>query len=315
MRSRPRTRSKKATLIIVLLAVSVLGLFLPGRWTGGLISLVQVLIPFQDATRVAVDKAADSLQPAGAPVPAEAFETLQREKAGLERQLAAMSIRLTDLQEQNSILTAIRSHDVNDRRIWTRGRLIPARVIAEDVLAWRDSRLINAGTLRSVQRGAPVMSNLLGIDHGSEEGLRPGMAVLLSEALVGFIEHTGTHTARVRLVSDVATKMRVRTGRFTENKFAPSPHLFYLTGKGRGVMEIRDVSRDDVDSGSVQLGDLVLVDPTAGSAPAAMTIGRISDIRTDRHNPLLRILTVQSPINADSLREVYVYDPGGDDEE
>jgi cell shape-determining protein MreC len=300
-------------LIIVLFAVSAVAFFLPQRWTGGLMSLIQILIPFQDATRVAVDAATDSLRPGPEPVPAEAFEAIQREKTALEHQLAAMSVRLADLSEQNSILTAIRTYEVNDQRIWTRGRLIPARVVAEDLLSWRDSRLINAGTLRSVQRGAPVMSDLFGIDQGSENGLRPGMAVLLSEALVGFVVDAGPHVARVRLISDVDTKMRVRIGRFTDDQFIPSPHVFYLTGQGDGAMEIRDVSRDDVDSGSVQVGDRVLADPAAGSAPAAMTIGTISDIRTDRHNPLLRILTVQSPV--DALREVYVYDPGQDPED
>ena len=75
-------------------------------------------------------------------------------------------------------------------------------------------------------------------------------------------------------------------------------------------MQIRDVKRRDVESGVVRTGDTVLSDPVSGLLPAAMTIGHIVEIKPDRANPLLSILTVQSAVDAKDLRRVYVYSPG-----
>jgi len=301
--------------VTVLFVLAVIAFVLPRGWTAPLISLVQVLVPFQDATRAALDASVGGSESARDPIAAAEYAALLREKQALEHQVAALSIQIADLQIENSILKTIRLHGANDQPIWTRGRLIPARVVSEDLLAWRDSRLTNAGTLRGVQPGAPVCSNCFDIERGKRDGLRDGMAVLLSEVLVGYVDSVGTHTSQVRLLSDPDTEMRVRSGRFVEDRFEPSELVFWLTGKGRGSTEIRDVRREDVENGSVRVGDVVLADPTAKAAPAAMTIGRISQIRTDRQNPLLCILTVKSAVDERSLRRVYVFDPGSEDGE
>jgi cell shape-determining protein MreC len=300
--------------VTVLFALAVIAFILPRRWTAPLISLVQVLVPFQDATRTALDASFGGSEPAGEPIAAAEHEALLREKQALEHQVAALSVQISDLQIENSILKTIRSHGTDDQPIWTRGRLIPARVVSEDLLAWRDSRLTNAGTLRGVRPGAPVCSNCFDIERGRRDGLRDGMAVLLSEVLVGYVDSVGTHTSQVRLLSDPDTEMRVRTGRFVGDRFEPSELVFWLTGKGRGLTEIRDVRREDAENGAVRVGDVVLADPSASAAPAAMTIGRISQARTDRRNPLLCILTVKSTVDERSLRRVYVFDPGPEDE-
>jgi cell shape-determining protein MreC len=135
------------------------------------------------------------------------------------------------------------------------------------------------------------------------------MAILLREVLIGFVEHCHTHTARVRSVSDVQGGMKVQIGRLGDDGFRALDGYFWLTGGGGGVTEIRDIDRREVKAGRIRVGDYVLSDPMSEVLPAAMTIGRVTAIETDRKNPLLSILTVKSEVEGHSLRRVYVYVP------
>lgn len=309
MHGRRHTPTAKRWLILFLVT-SVVVVLLPRKWTGGLISLVQVIVPFQDAVASGADAVGDAISASAASVPAEEFESLQIEKSALENQLASLSFRLKELEKDNSVLTGIRLWEVEGERIGARGRLIPARAITTDLLTWRASRLLTSGTLQGVRPGAPVVSQYFSINRGEEDGVRDGMAILLREALVGVIESAGTHTSRVRLLTDVKTQQKVTIGRITVDGFVAQDGFYLLRGRGGAAMEIRDVERRSIDDGSIAIGDLVLSAPMASSLPAAMRVGTIVETRVEPSNPLLAILTVASPIEEDSLRRVYVYDPG-----
>lgn len=311
MRTRKRRIPPNRIWLVILLGISLIGLTLPRRWTGGLISLVQVFVPFQDAVEVTADSAAAALADRGEPPTSEILETIRRDKAALEHHVASLTIRVAELEEEVSILTATRLWG-DDYRIGARGRLIPAKVVTADLLPWRTSRLINAGSLQGVRPGAAVLSRFFSVDRGQEDGIRNGMAVLLAEALVGDVDQVGTHTARVKLLSDVSVERKVRIARRTDSGFEPVDGFFWLTGRGQGIMEIREVDRRDVDSGVIQTGDLVLSDHTNQMLPASLVIGEIQAIKPDRHNPLLSILTIVSATDEAKLRRVYVFDPAAD---
>jgi cell shape-determining protein MreC len=310
MRSRQRTLPPKKTLVICLLAIPVLTLILPGEWTGGVVSLVQVLVPFQDAAATGAESLSRAVGSEGGEVPMDRYEALARKKAALEHQVSALSFRVAELEEEVQVLAATRLWEVDGQRIGARGRLIPARVITADLLPWRSSRLINAGSLQGVHRGSAVVSRYFTIDRGEEDGVLDGMAILLREEFIGVVDkQTGTHTSRVKLLSDVSTEMKVRIGRFTDAGFTTLDRNFWLKGRGSGVMEIGDVEQRDVEQGVVQVGDVVLAAPISGRLPGALTVGRVVNIRPDRDNPLLAILTVKSSVDEESLHRVYVYDP------
>ncbi|MGB2987338.1 MAG: rod shape-determining protein MreC [Phycisphaerae bacterium] len=289
--------------------MSIVALLLPGGWTGKLISLVQIIVPFQHAATSIADSVTDALKPDPPTVSGEAYEALERQKTALEHQVAALAVRAAQLEKEVEILTATRLWDVDGRHIGALGRLIPVRVITEDLLPWRSSRLINAGSLQGVRDGSAVASRFFTIDQGDAEGVGSGMSVLLREALLGVVEQVGTHTARARLLSDLKAGMKVRVGRVTEEGFAALDRYFWLSGCGDGVMQIRDADRRDVQAGLLQVGDMVLSDPMNDMLPAAMTIGKITAIEPDRKNPLLSILTVKSEIDERFLSRAYVYVP------
>lgn len=306
-RYRPTAPSRKKYLL-VLVGLSVIGFFLPSAWTGKLTNVMQLLVPFQDGAEatmsaLAADEAADS----SAPVSRAAYEALQRAKEAAVHQAASLALRVAELQRDVDILTATRLWDAGNR-IGERGRLIPARVIVADLLSWRSSRLLSAGSVQGVSQGAPVLSRHFTVQPEGD-GVTSGMAVLLGEAFVGVIDRVNTHSARVKLLSDVSMQMKVRIGRFRADGFTPLDRDFWLTGRGHDIMEIGDAEWKDIEEGRIEVGDLVLSDPASGMLPAAMTIGHIDAVRQDPRNPLLAILTVSPALDDSELRRVFVFDP------
>lgn len=304
--------SKRWTWPLILLAVSVGLMLLPAAWTGRLMSLVQVLVPLQDAGRSVSEAMAGSLAGGEGDAPSDEFRRLQRQNQALSHQLAAACLRLREVEKENMILTATRYAGGDGTGIGSAGRLIPARIVAEDLLGWRTSRLINAGSLQGIRRGDAVTSHHFSIDIGESAGVRSGMAILMAETLVGTIEHTGSQTSRVKLLSDLQVEMKVRIGRFREGRFEAIDRYFWLVGRGGRVMEIGDVGKRDVENGIVQVGDVVLSDPLATALPAAMVIGTVKTIRPNPSKPLLVTLVVESPIELESLDRVFVHDPDGE---
>lgn len=303
-------RGKK--LLIVLLALGLIAILLPRRWTQGLVSVVQVIVPMQDLVSQGTD-AVSTLAPGDADGidPQQHAETL-REKTALENQVVSLAARVRELETDVELLEGTRAFSVEGQRLGGRGRLIPARVISPDMVPWRASRLVNAGTLQGVRLGAPVLSDYFTISAGEQDGLHEGLAILLRETIVGFVEQTGTHTARIKLLSDPKSEMKVRIGRRQDARVQLREELYWLTGKGEGRMEIRDVQRRDVEAGLVQKGDIVVSTPFgAGQSelPSSMRIGTIISLAVDHDNPLLCIATVRNEIREDDLRRVYVYDP------
>ena len=159
-RRKSIARSKKLLVALMVLA-SLSAIFFPQRWTGGLISLVQVIVPFQDAATVAADAVAQVGLVRSAAVPGEAYDALAREKAAVEHEAAALAARVEELERDVRVLTATRLWEVAGRRIGASGRLIPARVITEDILPWRSSRLLNAGSVQGVRDNAAVVSHVV----------------------------------------------------------------------------------------------------------------------------------------------------------
>lgn len=307
MRYRTTRRFTTRKLLGLLLVLSILGLLLPGRITARLMNLVQVLVPLQDAATRAADGAGRALGGGGEAVSAEEYDRVAREAEALRNTVASQSSRIAALEEANRQLAGIR-----DRGLGRRGVLIPARVVAEDLLGWRESRLIDAGTLRGVRPGTPVTTRWFSVDVGRERGARDGMAVLAGEVLVGWVEHAGTHTARVRLLTDPATRMSVALGRFEDGDFRPVPAdaatEFWLESAGGGRMRIVDVDHRYVEGDDgIRPGDRVVTLPGHPQLPVSMTIGTVTEVNANPENPLLYTLTVESAVPK-RMTQVYVLD-------
>ena len=269
-------------------------------------NLVQVLVPIQAGATSVADRVGDAVGGGRPDVSAEEHDRVVREAQALRRTVAALSARVGQLAEANRQLTGLR-----ERSLGPAGVLIPARLVADDLLSWRDSGLLDAGTLRGVQRHAGVTTRTLSLDVGSQDGATDGMIVLAGEVLVGWVAHAGTHTARVKLLSDPTCRMPVAIGRFEGDAFhrvpPEEPAEFWLVGAGAGRLRIIDVDHRYVDGepAGIQVGDVVVSSPDDPRVPLALTVGTISRIEPDPDNGLLFTLTVESAV-PERLRQVYV---------
>lgn len=300
-----RSKRKKLSrqVVVTLLAISLIGLILPTSITGRLMNLVQVLVPIQDgATRLAdgVGRALTAPLPA---VSGDQHEQALQEIQALRRTVAALSARVTTQQHDIQELTGIRhlGGGVDDV-------LIPARLVAGDVLSFRDSGLIDAGTLRGVTPHAAVTARDLGLDVGSTDGAQPGMAVLSGQVLVGWVTQAGSHTARVRLLSDpAAPPMPVAIARATGQVFEVLKAEFWLVGQGRGRLAVIDVDRAYIegDPPQIRVGDVVITPDDDPRLPMALTIGTVRDIQPNPKNQLIYVLTVKSAV-PQKISGVYV---------
>ena len=307
-RRRNRRKSGGQRLILLLLGLSAIGFLLPPSWTGRLITVSQILLPFQAASSYVASGLKNLWASPRLPAPGQ-DQDAERTRQAAEHRAAALAARVEQLERQVAQLSASRFWDVGTGSLGHRGRLIPATVLAEDLLSWRSSRLVSAGSLSGIAQGSPVISREFSIEAGEQQGLSAGLAVLLGETLIGYVEQIGTHTSRVKLLSDVSVQEKVRLGRFQDDRVVLAERYFWLVGRGGERLEIRDVTVRDVESGAVRIGDLVLSDPESDALPADMTIGRVTSIDPDRDNPLFAAIAVRGAVTEDSLRRVYVFDP------
>lgn len=300
---RKGRRTTRRRIFAALLLCSVVGLLLPTSVTGRLMNLFQVLVPLQTAANRGAEAMGTAIGGSDEPElsPAELEQVVAQNEA-LRHTVASLQLALDELEEANWELAGIRDRGMP-------GKLIPGQVVAPDVLAWRESQLIDAGTLQGVRRNAAVISNHFAISLGTDEGVRSGQAVLAAEVFVGTVEVAGTHTARVKLVSDPTTRMAVLIARDQGETFLPLDAEFWLVGTGEGHARIEDVDHRYVNRGQIEVGDWVLTVHGDERLPISMVVGTIRSVTPDRDNPLLYILDVKPAIDADRLRRVYVVDP------
>jgi len=309
MAYRSRRRISGRRLLALLVGVSLIGLLLPTSVTGWFMNLVQVLVPLQDAASRAADATGGALGGTG-DIPAEEHARVRRRADALRNAVVALSARVAALEDANRQLAGIRRRGLGDR-----GALVPARVVGQDLLGWRDSTLINSGTLRGVRRDAAVASRSVSLNVGDADGALPGMAVLAGEWLVGWVEHAGTHTARVKLLSDRTSRRPVTIWRFEDGVASMLEAEFWLEGRGAGRMAVIDVDHRYVEQSEIRTGDLVLTLPDDPALPVPLVVGTITRIEPDPENTLLYVLTVDSEKQR-ALRHVYVLNlnprPAGD---
>jgi len=307
MRDRRKRRiSRRSLVFVVLLFLSLAALIAPPRYTGWLANLVQVVAPFQAVTNRTLAAAEDAFvgPPAPEVKPPDAGE-LERQRSDLENLLHSLTARMEVLERQNEELTAIRKLGLD-----TRGDLIPAHVSSQDLLSWRSSVAVDAGSRRKVRTGAAVLSDHFSVNVGSQQGVQDGLRVLSSEALVGTVVNTGTHTARVQLLTDPDTIMVATISRVRDGKPLPLDREFLLQGTGKGRLEIRDVAQKYVLSGDIQTGDVVMTSGAEVILPAPVVVGRVSTIRRDPENGTLYILDVEPAVQPEQLRRVYIVQTG-----
>lgn len=295
---RHLTKRSKVRVFALLLGLSLVAAVMPPALTASFSNVMQVLVPLQHAMSAVVPEGSNYVEP----LDAEAVEKLIAENIVQLNQIASMSARILELEQTNRELTRIRGLGLPT------GRLIPARVVAGDSLPWRESKLIDRGTLRGIRKRQKVHSNQLTLAAGQGHAIRGGMSILAGETYVGEIVDVSTHTARLMLVTDPqSTPLWVRIARKADAESIGPPEML-LKGIGDGRMRIEDVSYSDVESGKINVGDIVVTTGEDSRLPLFVAVGKIVEIKRDDDNAVLYKLTVEPILDLDRLRRVFVLD-------
>ena len=193
----------------------------------------------------------------------------------LRRRLAELQIEADDLRSE-------RGENARLRKLLGLEARRPYDLIAASVVG------------RSLDR----LGGSITIDRGHADGVEPGHAILTPDGLVGRVDQTTAHLARVLtlLHRDCAVAARIERSRVDgvlEWSFGRNP-----------VLNLRYISSQE----DVQVGDLVVTSGLGGIFPQGIRIGRVSRVGIDA-NGLMKEISVRPAVDFRAVEEVLAYTP------
>ncbi|MBN2561738.1 MAG: hypothetical protein JXQ75_12490 [Phycisphaerae bacterium] len=315
----PRLRykpSKRAIFGILMLLSAVTLFLLPKDWSDALKHAGQLLIPLQDTTYRVAHSATSSL------CELDPNDHERRDACrSLLHELASQVLANEALRIENARLLSLR--EGRNAGLPPSVPLLSAKVVARDIVAWRDALLVQRGSSHGVHRKDWVASRFF-VDRGYAQGVAEGQLVIEKECLLGRVEHVSPYMARVQLLSDIdSPRIEVRVGGLTDDGFEFADYPCSLGGLGRGRMVIEDVPykyvedttdddgrRQDQDPGShrrrIQVGDLVFSAPEQFGLPVPLVIGKVVELKENPRKRLVVSLLVEPTLTTDQLRDVFI---------
>lgn len=190
--------------------------------------------------------------------------------------------RLARLQIETDALRGERQENVRLRELLQLEERHPYSLVAATVVG------------RSLDR----LGGSLTIDKGFGEGVEAGRAVLTPDGLVGRVERSTVHQARILtlLHPDCAVAARIERSRVDgvlEWEFGTQPTL-----------NLRYVSSQE----DVRVGDLVVTSGLGGMFPAGLRIGNVARVAIGA-NGLMKEISVEPSVDFRAVEEILVYLP------
>jgi len=132
------------------------------------------------------------------------------------------------------------------------------------LISFRDRRGLNAVTASVVARDPANWNSSIMINKGRNEGLRPGMAVINADGVVGKVAEVAPRVAKVILISDpgfsvAAVNRRSRQSALVSGSLSGKCRMFYLPEK--------------VD---IQEGDEIITSELSSDFPSGILIGEVT---------------------------------------
>jgi rod shape-determining protein MreC len=134
----------------------------------------------------------------------------------------------------------------------------------------------------------------LTINRGAEDGLAKGQFVLADNSIIGIISDTSSRTARVKLLTDPASKIAIKIGKLNVERI--------MQGSGNNSARIQLVPIEH----KVKTGDIIYTSKKTGSLDAPMIIGKVAQCKRDDQNPSLWDITVKPACDIERLTSVAV---------
>lgn len=162
-----------------------------------------------------------------------------------------------------------------------------------DLLDLKTSLHTPSLTATVIGREATRWFRLLTINKGSEEGIAPGMAVVVPQGIVGRVTTVYGHTAQVLLLTDPGSAVAVRLQRSREEGI--------LEGRGGPTCRLKYL----LQSANVQAGDLVVTSGLDGVFPSGLLVGEVRSAGGTGEG-LFQQVTVTPSAALDRLEEIVV---------
>lgn len=149
-----------------------------------------------------------------------------------------------------------------------------------------------------VGRSLDRLGGSLALDKGAAEGITPNRAILTPDGLVGRVERTSRHSARVLtlLHRDCAVAARIERSRVDG--------VVRWEYGDRPILDLLYVSSQE----DVKAGDRVVTSGLGGIFPAGVRIGTVQRVALEP-NGLTKEIVVKPAVDFRALEEVLVYTP------
>ncbi len=149
-------------------------------------------------------------------------------------------------------------------------------------------------TARVTGKDATGLFQTLSLDRGERDGVKPGMAVVCAQGVVGRIAQSSPHAARVLVIADHnsgvdALVQRTRVRGIVEG------------GLSEGGCSMKYIKRSD----DVRVDDVVVTSGLDGIFPKGILVGRVSSV-TRKDFGLFQAAEVAAAVDFSKLEEVLV---------
>ncbi len=162
----------------------------------------------------------------------------------------------------------------------------------EDVLALSDRTNLQTIAAEVIASSASPDFRTLTIDKGTRQGLKPDMAVIAADGIVGRIVVPSPGAAKVQLLID----RNAAAGALIERSRAQG----VAVGGGDDRLRLDYVSEAD----DVMVGDLVVTSGIDGIYPKGFTLGHVDAV--EKNGPSYKRITIKPAVNFSSLETVLV---------
>ena len=195
------------------------------------------------------------------------YTRLQTINQRLTNHIANLQAQLDEAQFRIDGLSKLRS-----QRDWDRIRFLPAGIISDP----------------------EQTTNGLLINRGQKDGVAAGQFVVGDMSVIGTIADVSAQTAKVRLITDPASRIAVRVAELDARGF--------MVGEGPGVAVIPQVPAKR----AAKVGDQVYALKTPGFPGIPIVAAEVVQSKRDPENPLLWKITVRPVCDIANLPEVTV---------
>lgn len=302
----------RPAIFALLMALSMIALFLPPRWTDGLKHVVQLMVPAQDMAYTAAHAAARS----ASALDPKRSANVDAAHEQLVQSIASQAALIEQLETQNRRLSALR-RDHLDVHV----PLLAAHVVSLDVVAWRDSLLVARGSTGGVAYRDWVTARLFA-DRGFASDVADHQPVLATHGLIGRVEQVSPYLCRIQLLTDVsAPRVEVRVAHVKGGEARVIDYPCSVKGIGQGRMAIDDIDYRWIEGASnaetstdptraandrMAEGDLVYTAPGALGLPRPVVIGKIVLLAENPRRRLVYTAQVAPMQPMEDIREVYI---------